>query len=580
MNWSPVPDFASPKRPARVALAVTLLVAALQTVYSWTKLPLALGDTDDALRLVIVRNLLTGGHWFDTHIERLQPPAGLDMHWSRLLDGAMALVYGGFALVVPAETAELLFRLIWPLLWVFPLTLGAVLAARRLGGSTAVLAAATFVASIPVQMQFHPGRIDHHNAQIALSMLVLAGALHLETRWGPWLAGIATGLLLAIGLEAVVFAILCGAKIALRFADHADYARPARRYALGLGATALLAFFAQTPPHLWTVTACDMLSVNLLAGVVVGAVGLFLASFVRGGAVPRLGAVLTAGALALGVYIALDPACLKGPFAHMDPRLRGYWLDHVVEVMNWLQFYGTRPALAAALLAPSLIAIIGFSIAVIRDRTLLRNPAWILVLALFVAGLLSGLFAIRALSYASAFGAVLFAGAFPRLLPHRLSSTLVAAALSAFLVSPSPVAVLAAMIAKPVAAQDEADRQQCSEAASFTQLAALPPGLVLSTIDAGPNLLAYTKLSALAAPYHRMNEGIATAHDLWSAPAADAAQRLKARGIDYVLLCPGRGPLPFGFPPGSLKTTLDANTSPPGLVSVPAGPAFRLWQVR
>jgi hypothetical protein len=580
MNWSPVPDFVSPGRPARIALAVTLLVAVLQTIRNWSKLPLSLGDTDDALRLVIVRELISGRHWFDTHIERLQPPAGLDMHWSRLLDGAMALVTGAFGLIVSADTAELLFRLIWPLLFVFPLTLGAVLIARRLGGSIAVLAAAIFVASVPVQMQFPPGRIDHHNVQIALAMLVLAGAVNLDTRWGPWLAGIGTGLLLAIGLEAILFAALCGAKIALRFADDAEYAPPARRYALGLGGAAVLAFVAQTPPHLWTATACDMLSVNLLAGLVAGALGLFLASFVRGRAVVRLAAVFAAGALALIVYLGLDPACLKGPFGQMDPRLRTDWLDHVVEVMNWGGFYRLYPMAAAALVAPVVLALLAFVIALLRDRSFLKNPAWILVLAVFAVALISGLFAVRTLSYALAFGAVVFAGLFSRLLPDRFGRKLVAAVFAALLVSPTPVALVAAFAAGASPSETDPDHKLCTATASFAELAALPPGLVLASIDAGPHLLAHTPHSALAAPYHRMNEGIVAAHDLWSAPAAEAVVKLKARGVSYILLCAKRGPSPIRFPPGSLNAVLDAGTPPPGLVDVPAGPVFRLWRVQ
>src|SRR5262245_49446230 len=114
MNWSPVPDFASPGRPARIALAVTLLVAALQTARNWGALSRTLGDTDDALRLVQVRDLLAGRAWFDTHIDRLQPPAGLDMHWSRLLDGAMALADGTLGLFLPPGAAEIVFRFAWP----------------------------------------------------------------------------------------------------------------------------------------------------------------------------------------------------------------------------------------------------------------------------------------------------------------------------------------------------------------------------------------------------------------------------------------------------------------------------------
>ena len=47
---------------------------------------LALGDTDDNMRLMQVRALLAGQDWFDLRQYRLNPPGGLDIHWSRLVD--------------------------------------------------------------------------------------------------------------------------------------------------------------------------------------------------------------------------------------------------------------------------------------------------------------------------------------------------------------------------------------------------------------------------------------------------------------------------------------------------------------
>ena len=79
-----------------------------------------LGDTDDAMRLVLVRGLLKGRGWWDQHLMRLQPPMGLYMHWSRLLDGGIAGLEHVFALFVDWPRAEWLTRLIWPVLWIFP----------------------------------------------------------------------------------------------------------------------------------------------------------------------------------------------------------------------------------------------------------------------------------------------------------------------------------------------------------------------------------------------------------------------------------------------------------------------------
>jgi len=182
MAWSPVPDLTSPGRPARAALALSALLALVEAVRGYAKLGVTLGDTDDALHLQIVRDLLAGRGWFDTHLDRLQPPAGLDMHWSWLDDGGLAALNLFFALILPPDMAETAMRLVWPVLWIFPLALGSVLIARRLGGSLFVLAAAIFVASYSVLMQFAAGRIDHHNVQMALAMLMLAGTVNLDRR--------------------------------------------------------------------------------------------------------------------------------------------------------------------------------------------------------------------------------------------------------------------------------------------------------------------------------------------------------------------------------------------------------------
>src|SRR5690606_12810841 len=235
MALSPVPDLTPPGRPARVAAAITVLLVIVQVVRGYSRLAETLGDTDDAARLVLMRGLVEGQGWFGGWLGRLQPPVGLDMHWSRLIDGGLAALYGPLAVFLPPDTAEFWTRLIWPLLWIFPLALGAVLAARRLGGSTAILAAAIFIACLPVLIQFAVGRVDHHNAQMALAMLMLAGAASPERRWGAWLAGISSGLMLAIGLEALIFAALAGAAIALRFVADDRLAPAARRYALSLG---------------------------------------------------------------------------------------------------------------------------------------------------------------------------------------------------------------------------------------------------------------------------------------------------------------------------------------------------------
>src|SRR5260370_39180758 len=46
-------------------------------------------STDDAMRLVEVRDLIAGQAWFDLAQHRLDPP-GVSMHWSRVIDAPLA----------------------------------------------------------------------------------------------------------------------------------------------------------------------------------------------------------------------------------------------------------------------------------------------------------------------------------------------------------------------------------------------------------------------------------------------------------------------------------------------------------
>src|ERR1700752_4875323 len=49
-------------------------------------------STDDAMRLVDVRDFLAGQSWFDLTQHRLSPPEGVAMHWSRLIDLPLAML--------------------------------------------------------------------------------------------------------------------------------------------------------------------------------------------------------------------------------------------------------------------------------------------------------------------------------------------------------------------------------------------------------------------------------------------------------------------------------------------------------
>ena len=104
------------------------------------KLPQNFGDTDDALRLQNVRDLLGGQNWFDLVQHRMAPPAGLDIHWSRLVDAPQAALIAIARPFAGPENAELFMRAVWPPL-LFVVALFALLrVAFRHGGEKAAWA--------------------------------------------------------------------------------------------------------------------------------------------------------------------------------------------------------------------------------------------------------------------------------------------------------------------------------------------------------------------------------------------------------------------------------------------------------
>jgi len=608
------PDLRAPRRIALTALVVSLAVAIFLGVKDGRDLAVSLGDTDDATRLVLVRGLLHGQGWWDQHMMRFQPPVGVYMHWSRLLDGAIAAFDWLLHQLMPGPTAEMATRFLWPLLLIFPAVLAALMVARRLGcdrtGEALMGGAAVFAAAVVLMLdqplytsQFHPGRIDHHNVQMTLCLLSLAGAcLSRREIKGAILAGAATGLGAAIGLEALIFEAVIGAAFAIGFLIAPEEKRAAAAYGLTLATVMLAAFAIQTPPWRWSVVACDALALNLVAGLAVAGLGLAVVAYISPARPPPVRFALMAmlGLATAGAYLGLDPDCRHGFFADIDPRIRPLWLNYVNEVRPIQWFWSHDQAVAVTVATPWVVGVIAWiGLGLKRAR---RTQVYWLMGALLAMGIAAGATAVRMSGYAEWFAAPLAAAAV--LIPAQRYATggVVAVLLAAAVGTPSIAAGLASQADKLVvlkksakAAKSAAGKasaaprpppptDHCFETGAYkTFAAATPPGLVLSEVDLGPFILAHTDNSALAAPYHRMSWGILKAHSLFAAPADGGAEALaRQAGVAYVLEC--RFHLHHGDRSGltkdSLQKRLDAGTPPSWLqpLSPPSAPlqAYRV----
>lgn len=545
MKLSPPPDFRSNRRLILAALAVTV-IASIALVVQYSQLARTLGDPDDAMRLVLVRDLMAGRGWYDQLVTRLQPPMGTYMHWSRLVDAGLAGMIWTFRLVLPPPAAETAVRLFWPLLLIFPAVVCALAIARRLGGSLAVFVCAVLLAINQLAFaEFLPGRIDHHDIQITLVLAAMACAMATEHR-SSWalLAGASTGLALAVGIEGLPFHVVIGASYALLAALGRDDPRTTRNYAVALLGATLGCYLLQTPPWRWSMAFCDAIGANFVSAVAVAACGLLImtAGRMRTSLRGRMTILGLTAAAASGAYLAFDPRCIRGVFAAVDPRIVPFWFQNVSELqpLPVMMMHDWNFGIALILMSVMVLAAAAYLLAREWPRP---DPATGLAAAAVLVAVATGYFAFRMENYVQWLGFPLLASVLAVIAARFWKGLMVPTAAFAALLSPVGAAALAmqgygAVSGMPGAPHSPKATEHCHDTAAFRPLAALAPGLVLADIYMGPFILAHTPHSALAAPYHRMTWGILAAHDALSATAVQAEAKVRALKIDYLVDCP------------------------------------------
>ena len=226
-------DFIERRRPAITrafvwrALLAWLAVVAVFVGTRWQQIAnVEFSDIDDQLRLVQVRDLAQGQGWFDLNQQRINPPNGTLMHWSRLVDLPLVLTLRLLTPLLGSALAEQVMLVVVPMLLLgLALFLVARLAWRLFDLELGVLACVLLALSPPFATQFQPLRIDHHGWQIVAVLLAINGLVARRAMLGAWIAGAAIALGLSISLELLPIAALLGGVLALRwFEDRGDRA--------------------------------------------------------------------------------------------------------------------------------------------------------------------------------------------------------------------------------------------------------------------------------------------------------------------------------------------------------------------
>lgn len=565
-----------------IAIAVAMVVSRWPAIH-W----LVLGDTDDNIRYVQVKDWLAGQGWYDLRQYRLDPPGGANIHWSRLVDIPIAGLILFFRAFVDQGLADRLACGIAPLLPLLLLMLSLGFIGRRLAGPHGWLLAA--LAPLAAQMglgMYAPMRIDHHGWQLALAVTMLAGVIDTNRLRGGVMAGVSSALSIAIGMEMIVYLAAGGGLIALRWVFREGAERRMLPYALSLGGATSLCYllFASYANRAMVCDAISPIWVAVFGAASAGMVLLSLAPL-RGWAMRLAAGAVVGGAVAAFFWLNW-PQCLS-PY-QISPELERLWLANIREAKP---ITAQAQSLVVPLLAIPLAGLVGLIWALWdarRDAERLWAWATVGLMMLFSTALL--FWQLRAGPAAQLLAIPPAAWAAHRLIVAIFTGTrrvqigagagvaLLAAIACAYPLYPQIMRGWAELTGnkprpwRPSAiARNDAIKKansRCRTLPALEVLDQLPPATIFTMVDLGPRLIATTHHSALAGPYHRNGATILDMHHAYDGPT-DAFRPIAARHhATYLLVCPN-------FPEG----TIYQSRSPQGFYADLMRGAIPRWLV-
>lgn len=611
-----------------VVIAWLLIAAAYLDRYATAIHYLSLGDTDDNMRYLQVRDWLAGQSWWDLRQYRLDPPGGADIHWSRLVDLPIAGLMLVFRLFTHADRADELALGVAPLLPLLVLMLALAFLARRLapeGRGHGWIAAMLLPLGAGMGLSmFMPLRVDHHGWQLALTATTLAGLVDRKWRRGGIVAGVSSAASVVIGMEMMVYLAGAGALVALRWIFKEGAARRLRPYALSLGGTTALgyALFASNANRL---PVCDALSpvwtsiLVLAAGVLLVITYLPLRNWPQ-----RFIAAAIGGLIVGGFALAAWPQCILSGAYQISPELERSWLVYIREAKPiYVQAISSWVPMIALPTTGLLCALAGCW-AARRDSE--RLWAWgtvTLMIAFAIAltfwqiraGPAAQLLAIPPVAWAMwALLAALFTAPAMLRLPGLIGLVLLGCAANAYSVYPLVAKAFAGNKAAPArhtppaepntantsnAVKKPADQRERSitnaapsapaanattirqtsrrsEARCRTQPALLTlnqiaPATIFTLVDLGPRLIAVTHHRAIAGPYHRNGKAILDIHHAFDGTPEQFRAIAAAHGASYLLYCPNfpEGTIYQRRSPGGFYARLVRGERMPFLTAVP-----------
>lgn len=526
-------------------------------------------STDDAMRLVEVRDLLNGQGWFDLVQHRVLPPDGLSMHWSRYIDAPMAAIVSALEPFVGQDLALRALAMIWPLsLGILFIALTARLTRRLFGwqaASLSILLVLTY--SLLSNAGFGVGATDHHAVQIIL-MLVLCDTL-LDDRH-PLRKGVTGGLAaamsLAVGLEMILFIGTAGLLLVFTHGlDRPGSAAKLMGFATALALAVPILMAGQVDPALWNVAVCDAISPPLIA--------LTTTAFAASATVVMIGqklkrpamrfAVLGAvGAMAAILLAPVLAPCAAGPYTAMTPEIQRSVLGRIQEIKPALHYLGSDAARSIALFLPFYLITALFGAMVVA-----RRGKGFVILCFLLLGSALSFWQMRMTTMGLPVIAIAFGGALSWAISQsNPAMRLAGIGTGVFVLFSQQIAVLYVSSGWTGTGTGKATLGlECTNVTEMARLDALETGIVFNPLNLGPIILLASSHSVTAAPYYRSADAFANGILPFEGDEADLRAAIDRTGADYLLFCAGNT---YG-PATSIGSILSKGGERPWLAEIP-----------
>lgn len=538
--------------------AIAIAFISRDAILAWK-----MGDPDDQMRILQVRDWVAGQSWWDITQYRMNAPAGGDMHWSRLVDVPLAFFILLLTPVVGQAIAEQASASIVPLL-----TLGVALwfyalgARRLLGAAVAVAATVLVITIVPFTTQMLPMRIDHHGWQIVCFAAAMWALFDRQAKiWPAIVLGLSCALWIEISVEGLPFAALMLGLSALGWVFPQlvlDSESRRLQFPVALASTAIgtVAFFSITES--WTSdNFCDALSpvhigaLSAMAAVVVTAALLEKKGAIFGTVYFRLIACATAAIGGVAVLLSLAPQCAGDAFAGLDPLVRDYWFSRVPE---GLPLWAVQLDFAIQQYAYMLAGCLALAMVALFNKQL-STADKIQTAMLFLGTCIIGAFVSRTAVYAMMVANILLAASlvylfvaadnyknvFPRMALRIAAIFLAMPNLSAqFVLNKVHAAqVKADPVSEKLHAQFEKQALLCQKSSAAAALNRLPTSAFMAGLDTNPAIMQFTHHTVVASGHHRNQGAMADVIRTFVGSQDEAERIIDARNIRYLVTCEG-----------------------------------------